>query len=98
MNLAQNAVHVGEGLETSDLVEVYKKCNLWLTSSASLRHLSAKLYVDGLLSHQKVGGTENRFVRLTMCIQIIRVVGVFVGTEEPLLQEHINNGDLGYIG
>lgn len=50
-----------------------------------------------------MGGTENGFARLVVCLEIIQVVWVFdnwvfVETEGLLLEEHINNGDLGYFG
>jgi len=59
--------------------------------------------VDGLPHHQEVGGTENGFARLVVCIEIIQFVWVFdnwvsLETEGLLLEEHINSGDLGYFG
>lgn len=59
--------------------------------------------MDGVLSHWEVGGSKNGFVRLVVCIEFIQVVWVFdswvlVETQELLLEEPINNGDLGYFG
>lgn len=57
----------------------------------------------GLLSHQGVGGTQDGLVRLVVYIEVIQVVWVcdnwvFIETGRLPLEEHINNGDLGYFG
>ena len=76
MNLAQNIVHVGTGdiRPCGSVQEIQPLTDISCNQGGCLRHLTGKLYVDGLLSDQEVGGTENGFVRLVVCIEFIQVV------------------------